>query len=135
MRLKSKFLRCLIWNRSDGRLIYRVSSYDNRLISFSKFSPTHPSTLFTFSCQMYTDLTFFQRIALKQLERSPHTKRYIYSVHVLGPLVHISQGLINSKYDDQRRNVLTIGDMVLSSISNTKSKQKYGKNTGPQNNP
>ena len=84
---------------------------------------------------MYTDLTFFQRIALKQLERSPHTKRYIYSVHVLGPLVHISQGLINSKYDDQRRNVLTIGDMVLSSISNTKSKQKYGKNTGPQNNP
>ena len=84
---------------------------------------------------MYTILTFFQRIALKQLERSPHTRRYIYSVHVLGPLVHISQGLIQSMIKYIRRNVLTFGDKVFSSISNTKSKQKYGKNTGPQNNP
>ena len=81
---------------------------------------------------MYTDLTFFQRIALKQLERSPHTIRYIYSVNVLEPLVHIS---IQSMIKYLRRNVLTIGDKVFSNISNTKSKQKYGKNTGPQNNP
>ena len=55
--------RCLR-NRADGswaRLICRVSNYDNRLISFVDFSPTHPLTLFAFSCQMYTNLTYLQR--------------------------------------------------------------------------
>ena len=31
-----------------------------------------------------------------------------------------------------RRNVLTIGGMVFSNISNAKCQQKYGVNSGPQ---
>ena len=71
--------------RADGswaRLICRVSNYENRLISFAIFSPTHPSTLFAFSGQMYANLTYLQRKTFKQLVQNPRKKdtfRVVYA--------------------------------------------------------
>ena len=65
---------------------------------------------------MCTNLTYFQRKELIQLERSPSKKDTFYSVHVWGPSVHILQGWIQSMINYLNRNVFIVGDMVFNSI-------------------
>ena len=72
-----------------GRLICRVSSYDNQLISFSKLFLNPSVDLVRFSRQMHTNLTFFhdQRKALSQSQRNFRNKDTFTSVHVWLPSV------------------------------------------------
>ena len=56
--------------------------------------------------------------SIEQFAAESPQKRYFYSVHVWGPLVHILQACFQSMSKNLRRNVLTNGDMVFSSISN-----------------
>ena len=76
------FIRCLrkIADGSRGKLIWRVPSYDNRLVSFSNFFSHTFVDPVRFSCQTCTNLTFFQRKAMSQSQQNPR-KKNIFSVY------------------------------------------------------
>ena len=102
---------------SWGKLVFRVSSHDNRLISFSNFF-LHPSVYSVrFSCQIYTNLTL-QRKVLSLSQRNPRKKDTFWLPSV-STLPRWFQSM--SKYF--MMNVLTTGVLVFSSISNTTRKQ------------
>ena len=118
------FIRCLRkrTDRSRGKLIFRASSYDNRFISFSKFSSTIRRPCLIFLPNVH-NLTFSQRKAFSQSQRNPRKKDTFLSAHVWLPSAHILPRWIQGMIKYWRINVLTIGDLVFSSICNTKCKQ------------
>ena len=107
---------------SRGKLIFRASSYDNRLISFSNFSSTirRPCLIFL---PNVNNLTFSQRKAFSQSQRNPRKKDTFLSTHVWLPSAHILPRWIQGMIGYWRINVLTIGDLIFRSICNTKCKQ------------
>ena len=78
----------------------------------------HSARISNVDSVIFENLTYFQWKALNGLRRNPRKKRYIYSVHVWGLLVHILQACFQSMSKNLGRNALTNGDMVFSSISN-----------------
>ena len=51
-------------------------------MSFTIFSPTHASTLFAFSCQMYTNLTLIELDALPLSHEDSMVSDIYYEVHM-----------------------------------------------------
>ena len=93
----------------------------------------HTAGISNVDCLNFENLTYFRWKALKHLEHSPR-KKDTFTVYTF-------EGLQFIFYKDEfkewliknlRRNVLSIGGMVFSNISNAKWKQKYGANSGPQ---
>ena len=91
------FLRCLR-NRADGswgKLICRASSYDNRLISFSNFSPTIGRPCLLFLPSVYKPDLLAKGSVGSVVAESPQ-ERHICSVHVWLSLVYILRRWIQS---------------------------------------
>ena len=93
----------------------------------------HTAGISNVDCLNFENLTYFRWKALKHLEHSPR-KKDTFTVYTF-------EGLQFIFYKDEfkewfiknlRWNVLSIGGMVFSNISNAKWKQKYGANNGPQ---
>ena len=118
------FVRCLR-NRADGgwgKLICRVSSYGNRLISFSNFSQTIRRLCSLLLLNVYKPGLLAKKSIEAIAPESPR-ERYIYSVPVWLPSVYILPRWIQSMIIYLGMNVLTIGELVFSGIGNTKCKQ------------
>ena len=122
--LNQNFVRCLR-NRADGgwgKLICRVSSYGNRLISFSNFSQTICRLCSLLWLNVYKPGLLAKKI-IKAIALESPKERYIYSVIVWLPSVYILPRWIQSMIIYLGMNVLTIGELVFSGIGNTKCKQ------------
>ena len=119
-----EMFRCLR-NRADrswGKLICRVSTHNNRLISFSNVSLT-----IRWPCSHFLQNSFkpdhLAKEDIEAIAAESQQERYIYSVHVWLPSVYIKPWWSQSLIIYFRINMLTISDLVFSSISNTKCKQ------------
>ena len=93
----------------------------------------HTAGISNVDCLNFENLTYFRWKALKHLEHSPR-KKDTFTVYTF-------EGLQFIFYKDEfkewliknlRRNVLSIGGMIFSNISNAKWKQKYGANSRPR---
>ena len=105
---------------------YQATIIDSYTLQF--FPLTHPSTLFAFSCQMYTNLTYLQRKTLKQLVRNSRKKDKF--------VVYTFEGLQFIFYKDElkvcRKMCLPLGTWSSAALVTPECKQKYGVNSGPQ---
>ena len=120
----SKMFRCLR-NRADrswGKLVCRVSTYNNRLISFSNVSLTIRRPCSHFLQNLFKP-DHVAKEGIEAIAAESQQERYIYSVHVWLPSVYITPRWSQSLIIYFRINVLTISDLVFSSIINTKCKQ------------
>ena len=113
----------ILWaDRSWGKLICRVSTYNNRLISFSNVSLTIRRPCSHFLQNLFKP-DHLAKEGIEAIAAESQQERYIYSVHVWLPSVYITPRWSQSLIIYFRINVLTISDLVFSSISNTKCKQ------------
>ena len=117
----SKMFRCLR-NRAERSSVCRVSTYNNRLISFSNVSLTIRRPCSHFLQNLFKP-DHLAKEGIEAIAAESQHERYIYSVYVWLPSVYITPRWSQSLIIYFRINVLTISDLVFSSISNTKCKQ------------